>query len=256
MSPSQRLRALVCALAVALVAAPALAYTIVLKDGSQIVAKTKYKIQGDRAIITLPSGTETAYAASEIDLEKTEAANRQDLGTAVVIEGGQVKPLDAPPATGSDNSLQNLIQKRPGGLPEPPTTVQSRAPVGTERRMRPGPSGRSPMRDAQLANEVKALLITKGAAADVYQGSTAKRAQLLFETTGEGPVFKALLASANALIQVQQRFPDRIEAFEVICAVPDSEGLGGRFTMTAAQAADLIAGRIELTRYFVDNVEF
>jgi len=256
MPPSARLRTLLCALAFALAATSALAYTIVLKDGTQILAKSKYTIQGDRAIIILPSGTQTAYPASEIDVEKTEAANKQDLGTAVIIEGGAVKPLDTAPQASDKASLQELIQKRPSNLPEPPATVQTRAPVGSERRLRPGPSGRSPLRDPQLANEIKAYLITRGAAADVYQGSTAKRAQLVFETSAEGPVFKALLASAAALVQMQQQFPDRVEAFEVICAVPDSEGLGGRFTMTAAQAADLLAGRLELTRYFVDYVEF
>jgi hypothetical protein len=256
MSPSHRLRALACALAVALAAAPVLAYTIVLKDGSRIVAKSKYTIQGDLALITLPSGTQSAYPASEIDVDKTEQMNRQDLGTAIVIEGGKVKPLDTSAAPPKKSSLQDLIQKRPSGLPEPPETVQTRAPVGSERRLRPGPSGRSPMRDPNLANEIKAFLITRGVAADVYEGAGPRRILLVFETSAEGPVFKALVASATALLQIRQQFPDRVDVFEVICEVPDTAGLGGRFTLTPTQAADLISGRIDLTRFYVENVEF
>lgn len=257
MPPSHRCSALLSALCLALVCAPALAYTIVLKDGTTIVAKGKYTIQGDRALITLPSGTQSAYPAAEIDVAKTEAANRQDVGTAIVIEGGKAKnltPSSAPPS--GKTSLQEFIQKRPGGLPEPAPTVQTRAPVGSERRERVDRSGRAPLRDPALANEIKAFLITRGAAADVYQGSTARRARLVFETRAEGPVFKALVASATALVQIQQQFPDRLDAFEVVCEMPDGDGLGGRFTLTPAQAADLVSGRVELTRFYVDNVEF
>ena len=38
--------------------------------------------------------------------------------------------------------------------------------------------------------------------------------------------------------------------------MPESDGEGGRFTLTPEQAADLISGRVDLTRYYVDNVEF
>ena len=57
-NPGRLLTALAATIAT-LVAAPALAYTIYLKDGSQIVSKTKYVVRGDKAIIVLPSGTET-----------------------------------------------------------------------------------------------------------------------------------------------------------------------------------------------------
>lgn len=256
MPPTHRLRSLLCALGLVLISAPAFAYTIVLKDGTRIVAKSKYTLQGDRAIITLPSGQQTTYAAAEIDVAKTDEANRGDIGTAMVIEGGKVKELDTrttPPP--GKTSLQDYI-RRQGGLPEPPPPSQSRAPVGSEPRARVDRSGRAPLRDPALANEIKAFLITRGAPAEVYQGSTARRARLVFETRAEGPVFKALVASATALIQIRERFPEQIEAFEVVCEVPESDGEGGRFTLTPEQAADLISGRVDLTRYYVDNVEF
>ena len=255
MLPSHRLRLLVCVLGLVLLSAPAWAYTIILRDGTKIVAKSKYTIQGDRAIITLPSGQQTAFAAAEIDVAKTEEANRGDIGTAMVIEGGKVGNLSPSATPAGKTSLQDYI-RRQGGLPPPPPPTQSRAPVGTEPRPRADRSGRAPLRDPGLANEIKAFLITRGAPAEVYQGSTARRARLVFETRAEGPVFKALLASATALIQIRERFPDQIEAFEVVCEIPESDGEGGRFTLTPEQAADLISGRVDLTRFYVDNVEF
>ena len=75
------------------------AYTVHLKDGTSIVTKKKYTAQGDKAILTLPSGTETTMALAEIDFFKTEAANRSDLGNAIVIEDGKATDLthSAPP---------------------------------------------------------------------------------------------------------------------------------------------------------------
>ena len=52
------------------------AYTIVLKDGSTLVAKEKYTVQNGRAIITLLNGTQTFVPADRIDVKRTEQANR------------------------------------------------------------------------------------------------------------------------------------------------------------------------------------
>jgi len=173
----------------------------------------------------------------------------------MVIEGGKVGNLSPAATPPGKTSLQDYI-------PAPGRAAAAAAahPVPRAGRHRAAPradrTGRAPLRDPGLANEIKAFLITRGAPAEVYQGSTARRARLVFETRAEGPVFKALVASATALIQIRERFPDQIEAFEVVCEMPESDGEGGRFTLTPEQAADLISGRVDLTRYYVDNVEF
>jgi len=51
------------------------AYTIYLHDGNRIVAREEFKIEGDRAVIILPNGTQTALALDEIDIERTRASN-------------------------------------------------------------------------------------------------------------------------------------------------------------------------------------
>lgn len=256
----RRTRTWLIPLLLSLAATPALAYTIFLKDGSQIVAKSKYEVDGDRALITLPSGTVTAYPLAKIDVERTERENKQDVGTAIFIEGGQAQnaPQPAPPPTKTD--LQDLIRSRAAGVQEPPAPAPAprQAP---ERRAdgRPGlPAAerRAALADVQLANELKAYLISRGAAADVYQGSNGRHVLLIFETRSEGAVFKAIAASAYALGHIREKFPGRVDAFEIRCEVPDAPGLGGRFTMTPEQSADLLAGRRDVQTYFVENVEF
>ena len=133
-----------------------------------------------------------------------------------------------------------------------------RPPVGTEptRSLRPDASGRAPYRDLELANDLQAELITRGAAGDVYQGSTGSRVRVEIETRSEGAVFKALLAAAHGLLMVRERFPGKVEALELRCVVPEDGSLAGRFTLSPVVAADLTAGRIDLTRFYVENVEF
>jgi hypothetical protein len=252
-----RPRSLFVALLLLLVAGPALAYTIYLKDGTRIVAKTKYVVRGAQAIITMPSGTQTSYPLEEIDVARTDEANKQDMGTAIVIEGGETREITDPAATPPPKaSLQDLIRKQGAAVQEQRPPQQTQAPVGTERRPRVDRSGRAPLRDVALANEIKTFLGARGAAGDIYQGSTARRVRLVFETRSEGPVFKVLLASAAALVHARERFPDRLDAFEVSCEMPEEEGSAGRFTLTPELASALLSGKVDLTRFYVEHVEF
>ena len=82
-----------------------------------------------------------------------------------------------------------------------------------------------------------------------------KRALLVYETESEANVFRALATSAAALEEVRKQFPGAIDAFELLCET-SSGSLGARFTLTPAQAADIMAGRVDITRFFFENVEF
>jgi len=270
-------RRLLLVLVATLVAAPSLAYTIFLKDGSQILAKQKYEVRGGKAIIVLPSGTETAIAVTEIDVARTDQANVQDLGTAVLIEDGKTKDLAdaAPPPTarqklgdlirsggagvetGARQKVRDLLRTgaagapsgaEPGasGLPPRPKGFDEGAPVATTR---PG------LRDAVLAAQLKGFVGDRGLPVEVVQGASARRPLLVYETDAEGPVFRALLASAAALIEAQDKLPGAVDGVEVLCQTSDG-GLAARFNLNPQQAAELLAGRAEITRFFVENVDF
>src|SRR5262245_16021416 len=87
------IRPSVLTLALLLLSAPAFAYIVFLKDGTQVSTKEKYRVEGDRAVLVLRSGTETFIDLAEIDIAKTEEVNKIDFGTAKLIEGGEVKEL-------------------------------------------------------------------------------------------------------------------------------------------------------------------
>jgi len=250
-----------CLLLGALVAGPSAAYTIHLKDGSSIVAKKKYVVQGDKAILVLPSGTESALPLAEIDVAKTDAANQEDLGTAIVIENGKATSLaqSAPPPS-SKQTLKELLEQRAaatGGQREAGAVAIDATPGRPKADRQPtSHAGQAPLRDVPLSTEIRSFIFGRGVTTlEVQQGASSRKPRLVFQTTSETQVFRALQASAGALIAVRDKFPGQVEAFEVICDGP-AGGRGGQFHLTPPQAADLIAGRIDLPTFFIQNVEF
>ena len=101
--PSPIYRPLLAVALSLLVCAPAWGYIVFLKDGSQIQTKEKPRIEGDKVILVLPSGTEAFYDASEVDMAKTEEVNKVDYGTAKLLEG-----LDEPKLLPKDLQTEDL----------------------------------------------------------------------------------------------------------------------------------------------------
>jgi predicted secreted protein len=258
---------LLIAVAALLVAAPAAAYTIFLKDGSQLLAKKKYEVRGSQAIITLVSGQKTMFPLSEIDVPRTEKANEQDLGTAILIEGGEKKDVaDAAPPPPSRPELGDLIRSGAAGVqvpqgeaavapPEAP--AQEVAPAarpsgfgGPQVANTPSTAGFVKMRDTNLAGSLKQFVAGRGLGVEVFQGS-----KLFFETESEAMVFRSLLAGAAALLQAREQSNGQVDGIELVCRTSEGSA-AGTFTLTPAQAEALLAGRLEITSFFVNYVEF
>src|SRR5689334_24370846 len=72
-----------------LVALPAAAYTIFLKDGTRLTAKEKPAVQGDKLIFTTNIGVVQSVLVSDVDFKKTDAANKSNTGDAYVLEEHQ-----------------------------------------------------------------------------------------------------------------------------------------------------------------------
>jgi len=244
---------------------PALAYTIYLKDGSRIIARDKYEIRGSQAIITLPSGTESSLAADLIDVPRTEQANLSRLGgTAIVIEGGEARDLQQTPPPPPKPKLQDLIEKDDGLLRGPATPAPQvlAAPVGgaamaeAERRGHSQPYSRAPYPDTEIAAQILESVSKRGiAGVAVHRGATPSEPVLAFETGTEGSVFKAILASCYALLEMQATSPGTIDSFDVVCETSDGQP-AGRFTLTPKLADDIVSRRYEITRFYVENVQF
>lgn len=255
---SARLAAL---LALALAAGPALAYTIYLKDGSRIVAKEKYELRGDLAILTLPSGTKSSMPADQIDVARTEKANESRLGgTAMVIEGGRATELLQAAAPPAKPKLTDLLRQNEGELRGPvaaaPRAETPVTPAAALRARESAQSARAPFPDTALAAEILQILTARGAGGvAVYRGERPTRPMLVFETSTEASVFKAILASSNALLQLRGSRPGAVDGFDVVCESSSGQS-GGRFDLTAELADEVVSRRYEITRFYVENVRF
>lgn len=237
-------------------------YTIVLKDGSTIVAKEKYRIEGTRAIITQLNGTQTFVRADQIDVPRTEAANRNGYGSAVVIPGSP-QDVGAPPVqTEKDRTLSDLARGGASTREIPTTRRDKNEPVpGRLTKTKAGyldltTLPRKAYVHADLTAEIQQFFHGQGIEeVEIYQGSQGDRPLVEITTNSEGSVFKALSITANALLHMRDGFPGKIAAFEVLLTTPSRER-AGQFVLTPDMATDLISKKVDVTAFFVKNVQF
>jgi hypothetical protein len=252
-------------LAFALAASPlAAAYVIYLKDGSTITARDRYTVRDGRAIITLLNGTQTFVKASEIDVPRTEKANKEGYGDAVVLPGD---PRPIGPATGEvkkDKTLADLIAKReaaPRDLPVNRRSKAETAPSGTAARTRAGYSDlstviRKPYRHLEVASELQQFFRNQGLEeVQIHEGTQGDRPLVEITTNSEASVFRALTVAASALIHVTGTHPHRVAAIELLMTTPSRER-AGQFVLTRDMAEDLVAKRVEVSAFFLQNVQF
>jgi hypothetical protein len=71
----------------------------------------------------------------------------------------------------------------------------------------------------------------------------------------EASVFKAMKDVANCLLQLEQRFPKKLESIELYLTA-DGKLPAGQFTLTSELANQLASGRTEPASFFVRYVEF
>lgn len=262
------IRSLVLALAVLFVCAPAVdaAYTIVLKGGEQIEARSKYTLRDGRAYIVLPSGTETYIDASEIDVAATERANAVGRGGALVIDEGEAREVEERDTAARRDEdrprLSDLITSR-DTTPRPPEPTRRRAPATTDSRVTRTRAGftdlrsltRRPLTDSDLVSAVRRFYRGQEVETmDLYQGTREDRPFIEITTNSEASVFRALEVSAEALLALRTDFPD-VAALEILLMTPDRER-AGQFVMTPELAQELAAEEVTVARFFLDNVQF
>jgi len=253
--------ALLAAVLALLLAAPSLAYVVVLKDGSQILAEKEYEIRDGRAIITLPNGTETFIDAAEIDREATEEANRRGYGKALVIEGADTRQVKAPEPVERKKTLADLASPETRLDRLEPQRRESRARANLAARTSAGFADLSslpprPFGDLDLAAEVQGFFRGQGIdGVELYQGSAADRLYAEITTNSEASVFRALEVAAEALLAARDSHAGELTALELFLATPERER-AGQFVLTPELARELVGGGVEVTRFFIENVQF
>jgi hypothetical protein len=242
-------------------AAAASAYTVILKDGSKLVAKEKYKVVNGMAIIVLANGTQTSIKASEIDAARTDQINQSNYGTAVVLDASGKEtdlPASTPPPPRPE--LKDLIAARQQApQPAAPTARRDSRPAANGAAVS-GSSGsdldrlpRTPLSRLELAADIKQQLRAKGIEdVLIYRGSRPDRALLEITTNSEAAVFRSLEAAAAVLAAVQSK---GIAAFELSLTSAARER-AGQFVLTPDLAAMLIDKRVETGAFYVTNVQF
>ena len=256
--------AVAAALALLLALAPALpaaAYTIYLEDGSKIVAEDKYQVRDGKAYITLPNGTETFIDASQIDVPRTERANRGNYGTAVVVEGDRVTETPPPPPP-PERTLGDLIQEteRPPERPTARRDPAARARAAEAERTAAGYSDlgsvpRKSFSSIDTAAALKDFFRTQGIdTAEIYQGTSLDRPLVEVTASTEASVLRALVVATSALAHLRDGGRG-IPAIELYMATPSHER-AGQFVITPEMAAHLLAGRVDVTSFYVENVQF
>ncbi|MFL6263174.1 MAG: hypothetical protein ACJ76Y_26050 [Thermoanaerobaculia bacterium] len=239
------------------------AYTIVLKDGSTLVAKEKYTVQNGRAIITLLNGTQTFVAADQIDVKRTEQMNRLGVGNGVVIPGSPQDVGTVPAQPRKDETLADLIHKRGAGTREVPGNKRQKdePAAGKLLKTKAGYNDlstlpRKPYAHADVTAELQQFFHAQGFdAVEIYEGTQADRPLIEISTNSEGSVFKALNTAATGLLKVRDTFPNRLSAFEVLLTTPANER-AGQFTLTPEMAAELVAKKVDVAFFYVRNVQF
>ena len=258
-------RSLVLGLVLVLSTAPLAAYTIYLTDGSRLVAREAYRVEDDQAIITLPNGTRTSIALSEIDVPRTRRANQVDYGDAVVVdEDGSVGRVPTAPPDEDEPSLTEIARRNrslrsspdPEDPAEPEPTTEARlprTPAGNVDLLR---ANRVPISSVEIGSLLSEVLRNQGVeSASLYQGTRPNRIFIDFSTNSEAAVFRALEASARALLEAEQQRPGAVEALELFMAT-DQRQRAGQFLMTPDRARELIGRQIDLPGYYLKYVQF
>lgn len=240
-----------------LIAGSASAYTIVLKDGTKLEAREKYRVEGDKALIYLINGTLVTYDLEKIDRDRTDAANTSNFGKAVLFEDGQARTGPPPPPPPRTDSLSDLIKKRRADLRTPEQSRRSENP-GESRQPGVAPvlANLKGYRDLEMVGELQEYLRSQGVEPlGVYQGSSNAQPLIIAKATSEATVFRALKVAANALLEMRARHGDSLKALELRLEASGRSNAGD-FLLDPDKAHELVDGRIETSAFFVKYVEF
>lgn len=252
-----------------LLAGPLAAYTIFFKDGRTLQTKGKHRVVNGRAIVTLLNGTQASFNPQEIDVKRTDEMNQKDLGAAEIIDTGTRQDPGAPPPPRKEQRISDLINKSGAGprdVPparrdaQPEGTATGRGGVGKTKAGYPDFSllarTQTPYAAADVSAELRQFFLgQKAEAVEILQGTQDGRPLVVVTTSSENSVFRALSVGANALLHTRDRFPGKVSGLELLMVTPARER-AGQFVLTPEMAEELVAKRVGLVAFFLDNVQF
>jgi hypothetical protein len=110
--------------------------------------------------------------------------------------------------------------------------------------------------DAALRGELANFFSQQGITdLAIVRGTAADRALVRAVTDSEGSVFRTIAASAVLLTDVRKRTPTRLAALELQLQT-GSGTKAGQFVMTPELAERLVGKTMEISQFFVDELQF
>lgn len=221
------------------------AYTVKLKDGSLIFARTKYTVKANKAIITLPNGTVTQIAFDAIDVPGTDKYNRENPGNVIALDAPQSEPGSTPPTPVPTASLQDAMRRGRNRVELPPSNPVTSADAG-------GGQSWQPVEQTLQAAFTK---VFDGAGIAQYRLQNYRGATKLLATANtEEAVFNTLSAAARALADYGAGAGGKTAAVEIALTTSSGEN-AGTFQMSTDQARLLVNGNIRVQDFFLKNVQ-
>lgn len=228
------------ALSALILARDAAAYVVVLKDGSKILARSKYEVKGSNAIITLENGNITQIPLSKVDVPGCDTYNKNIGGNAIELEGAQNAVIAPPPSSSKAVKLQNYIKQN---------NTQMNLP------QRPAPGAARPA--AKETGSADPFVVREAArifgADGITQYKVAPGPRVTIVAENEDGVFKVMMTAARLAQDLTATGKAKELAVEIV-AVDGSDA--GRFRMNAENVKNLTEGSVTTSEYFVNNVIF
>jgi len=223
-------------------ASNALAFNVLLKNGSIIFAREPYTVKGTKAIITLQNGTIVSYDLDQIDVPGTERYNKENPGNVIAITTGDAQPAIAPPTPPPTTSLQDVIRQK---------KVTIGAPLAKG-------AGASASGSASSFQSVDPFIedafhrTLDGASISQYRITLMRgRVRLLATANTEEAVFNTLAATARVLADLANK--GKALTIDIVMTTSGGESAGA-FEMNPDQARLIVNGSLTAADYFIQNV--
>lgn len=224
------------------------AYVVVLRNGSRVVTRERYKIKGSNAIVTLKNGTLTSIPLSQIDLGATDRLNVQNLGDATPLDWvDMATPTPVPTPTPSVAGLGHIIP----GLARPENDAA-----------RPTPTPGISLRDVEFTDKQVERAFEEGLERYhlyLYRTSVGTQLGYLFielRVNGQSEVVKALQAVTSTYHVLVTSAPDRAPVRVELQMLNESGKEAGLFRLSPEDAAELATAKITAEEFFIRKVIF
>ncbi len=223
-------------------------YVVMLRNGSRVVAREKYKVQGSNAVFVTKNGTFTSIPLSQIDVAETEKVNGLGLGDAQLlawVDARKVVPTPTPtPPVASLGHIKAGVAAKEGAaaLPTPTPGVMFR---GTR------------YRDAKVDEAFQQGL--EAYHLYLYRTSEGTKPEYLFieiNVNGQPETIKALQAVTATYQLLVQTAPDRAPERVELQMLNEAGKEAGVFRLSAADAAELVSGKVTPENFYVQHVIF